>query len=94
MYVQGRGHQHFGPGTSMTLFHQPNQFYGLGLFDSGMDLSSWGIGEWAIVGIGLFALFSMFQTGKRGVGSVRKAVGRRRSRARRKKELREELSRL
>lgn len=43
---------------------------GLGLFDSGLDYTGWGFPEFAIViGVGMFALYSMFSTTKRGVKS-------------------------
>lgn len=38
---------------------------GLGLFDSGMDLSTWGWPEWGIVALGGYMLFStVFTTGR------------------------------
>jgi len=50
---------------------------GMGLFDSGMDFTTWGPAEWAIAGIGVYTLFSLFGDTKRGVarvGRVGKAV--------------------
>ena len=61
---------------------------GLGLFDSGMDLASWGIKEWAVAGVGIFALFSMFSTTRRGVSAVSGGVQRRRARRRKEDDLR------
>lgn len=53
---------------------------GLGLFDGGLDPSTWGVGEFAAVGLGAFALFSMFSTTKRGYRAAREGVkGARRS---------------
>jgi len=38
---------------------------GLGLFDSGFDFTQWGAGEWAMVVIGAYVLFStVWTTGK------------------------------
>lgn len=51
---------------------------GMGLFDSGTDISGWGWPEWSIVGVGAAAGLSLLsnvaQTGK----SIRRAVRRRR----------------
>jgi hypothetical protein len=50
---------------------------GLGLFDSGMDFTTWGWPEWAIVGVGVYAGMSLLGDTKRGVsraGRVSKAV--------------------
>jgi hypothetical protein len=52
---------------------------GLGLFDSGMDFTTWGWPEWAIVGTGVYAALSLLGDSKRGyqrVGRVGKAVRR------------------
>jgi hypothetical protein len=46
---------------------------GLGLFDSGLDVSQWGLGEWAAVAVGVYVLGSL-------VGDTRRA-GRRAGRA-------------
>jgi len=122
MYLQGRGHQHFGPGTSMVQFIQPNQFYGMGcvcdggcgapleqagrgmgcacggqccgmgLFDSGLDLTQWGWPEIVIAGLALWGLASVFSTGKRTASAVGGAVRRRRSKSARRAKLQRELS--
>ena len=54
---------------------------GLGLFDSGMDFTTWGAPEWVIVAIGGYAVLSLIGDTKRGyertrrIGkAVRKAV--------------------
>jgi hypothetical protein len=50
---------------------------GMGLFESGMDFTTWGVGEWAIVGVGLYAGLSLLGDTKRGaarVGRISKAV--------------------
>jgi hypothetical protein len=57
---------------------------GLGLFDSGMDFTSWGWQEWAVVGAAGYILSSMFFTGRRAVRQVREGVGKRVRRARRR----------
>lgn len=45
---------------------------GTGLFAGGTDLSTWGAGEYVTVGIGAYALYSLFSTGKRHAGTVRR----------------------
>ena len=45
---------------------------GLGLFDSGMDFTTWSYPEWGLVAIGLYALFSFVGDTKRGVTRVRR----------------------
>jgi hypothetical protein len=50
---------------------------GLGVFDSGFDLSQWGIAEWGIVAGGAYVLFSVFSTTKRGAARVRKSIRKR-----------------
>jgi hypothetical protein len=67
---------------------------GLGLFDSGTDISGWGPMEWAVVALGGFALFSMFSTTKRGVSGARKSIKARSSRKRRRAQLERELGSL
>ena len=67
---------------------------GLGIFDSGMDLSGWGVTEWLIVAVGLYGAISLFSDTRRTVGSVRKSRRSSQARARRKKKLQEELSSL
>ena len=46
---------------------------GTGLFSGGMDLSTWGAGEFAVAAVGVFALYSMLVTTKSGIrrGRVR-----------------------
>lgn len=53
---------------------------GLGLFDSGTDVSGWGALEWGAVGLGLFAAFSMFSTTRRATRAVGEGVRRTRRR--------------
>jgi hypothetical protein len=65
---------------------------GLGIFDTGMDLSGWGVAEWLIVAVGLYAGFSLFGDTKRTVGTVQKSRRSSAARARRKKKLQDELS--
>jgi hypothetical protein len=42
-------------------------YCGLGLFDSGMDFTTWGWPEWALVGVGVYAGLSLLGDTKRGV---------------------------
>lgn len=62
---------------------------GLGLFDSGFDLTQWGIAEWATVGIGLYLATSLFGDVKRVGGRL----GRRRRASQSKSRRREQLQR-
>ena len=59
---------------------------GLGIFDS-MDFTTWGIPEWGLVVLGVFAVGSMFSTTKRGVQSVRSSGRRRKSGAKKRRDL-------
>lgn len=45
---------------------------GLGLFDSGLDLSQWGLGEWAAVGIGVYLVTSLMGDAGRAGRKVRR----------------------
>lgn len=38
---------------------------GLGLFDSGMDFTGWALGEWVVVALGAWVLFSTVTTTRR-----------------------------
>lgn len=59
---------------------------GLGLFDS-MDFTTWGVGEWATVALGVYLLSSMFGDTRRVARSVSKGRARRkRERSRRAAE--------
>lgn len=62
------------------------------LFSSGLDLSGWGVGEWAIVAVGAYALYSIFFTSKQAVSSVSASRRRSASKARRKAALQAELA--
>ena len=53
--------------------------HGMGLFDSGTDISGWGLPEWGLLGVGAFALFSMTSSVSRGARSVRRTLRRRRA---------------
>jgi len=49
---------------------------GTGLLGSGLFVSSspsdWGVGEYVALGLGAFVLFSVFDTGRRGVSTARR----------------------
>ncbi len=64
---------------------------GLGLFSGGMDLNTWGMLEWGIVGLVGLGAISAFNTGRRGVSTVRKGIRRRKATKTRKRELQAEL---
>ena len=69
-----------GPGTELVQrwSGMGSLFDGTGLFGSGLFLSNdpgtWGVGEWAAIGIVGFAVVSMLDTGRRaGRATVRKS---------------------
>ena len=64
---------------------------GLGLFDSGLDLSQWGIGEWAIAGAGLYLALSLFGDTRKVAGKVRVASRAREAKQKRRERLEREL---
>jgi hypothetical protein len=67
---------------------------GLGLFDSGFDVSQWGVGEWvATAAIGYLSLKILGDV-SRGARSVKKRVGKIGSKSRRKAQLKRELEAL
>src|SRR5216684_1345725 len=50
---------------------------GMGLFESGLDPSSWGWPEWLVIGLGGYVVTSVFFTGRRAVRQVREGVSSR-----------------
>lgn len=52
---------------------------GTGLFSGGADLSTWGIGEYAVIGLGVLMLYSTFSTTSRGVSQVRRKLRRKKA---------------
>jgi hypothetical protein len=44
----------------------------MGLFDSGMDFTTWGAPEWAIVAVGVYAGLSLLGDTKRGYERTRR----------------------
>ena len=53
---------------------------GLGIFDSGFDVSQWGLAEWVVGAAAVYVAFSVFSTTKRGVRAVRAIPRKRRQR--------------
>jgi len=51
---------------------------GMGLFEAGMDFTSWGWPEWTVALIGGYALISMWQTTGRAARTIRAIPGERR----------------
>jgi hypothetical protein len=45
---------------------------GTGLFSGGMDVATWGTGEYVTAAVGVYALFSVFSTGKRHASTARR----------------------
>lgn len=66
--------------------------HGMGIFNSGTDISGWGWQEWGVVGIGAFAVWSMFSTTSRGVSTVKRSYRRRASRAAKRARLQKEMA--
>jgi hypothetical protein len=60
---------------------------GLGLFDSGLDLSGWGLPEMGVALLGLYMVFSTFSTTNRGYQRVRSAGRKRKSGAKKRRDL-------
>jgi hypothetical protein len=51
---------------------------GMGLFDAGMDFSQWGPGEWAVVVVGAYVLFSTVWTTGQAASYAKRIPGERR----------------
>lgn len=66
---------------------------GLGLFESGFDLTQWGIGEWAIVVFGAYAFFSLVGDIGRARSTISQSGRRKQGRKRRIAKAREDLQR-
>ena len=49
---------------------------GLGLFESGLDVSQWGVGEWSTAGIGLYLMASLLGDLGRAKRTVQKKARR------------------
>jgi hypothetical protein len=70
--------------------------HGLGQLDlfSSWDISTWGIGEWALLGLGFIGLMSVFSTTKKGAQAVGGAISKRQDRPKKRRELKAELKEL
>jgi hypothetical protein len=68
--------------------------HGMGLFDTGLDLTGWGVAEYSVVGIGLYTLFKIIGDTRRVTSSVRKSSRARASKAARRARLQKELASL
>ena len=67
---------------------------GMGLFESGMDYTQWGLVEWGIVVVGGYMVLSTIFTTKRVAGKIRALPGeRRKSKAAKLRARAKELSR-
>ena len=77
---QATWNRQVGLGCVATCAGVPVVGCGMGLFDSGFDPTTWGIGEWATVLGGLYVVFAVFSTTKRGVSAVAEIPGKRRRR--------------
>ncbi len=51
---------------------------GLGLFDSGVDFTQWGIGEFAVLGVGAYLVLSLAGDTRRAATGVKRTLRRRR----------------
>ena len=70
------GKQDCGCGGMGALTMDGTGFLGTGLFSGGFDLSTWGIGEYGVLALGAFTLYSLMQTTKQTYGRVRKSARR------------------
>lgn len=52
---------------------------GTGLFADATNLSTWGWGEYAALGLGLYTLFALTSTTKRGYSTARRKLRRKRA---------------
>jgi hypothetical protein len=66
---------------------------GVGLFDS-LDFSTWGIMEWGAVALGAYLLLSLWGDVGRTARRVRTSSSKRKRKAERRRELKEELATL
>jgi len=64
---------------------------GVGLFDNGFDPSTWGIGEWAIVGLGAYLFVKLTQDVKKTSRKVRRYSKSRAKKSARRESLLKEL---
>jgi hypothetical protein len=71
-----------------------HHLHGMGLFDTGFDLTGWGIGEWAVAGVGLYTLFKIIGDTKRVTSSVKKSSRSRAAKLRRRESLEKQLAAL
>lgn len=55
-----------------------NPSVGMGLFDSGADISGWGMPEWSIVGLASLGALSVLVQTSKGTSSLGRAIRRRR----------------
>ena len=67
---------------------------GMGQIFGSWDVSTWGFPEWALIGLGLYVAFSVLSTTKRSVAAVTGVVRKRRTRIRRRRQLKQELKEL
>jgi hypothetical protein len=67
---------------------------GQGLFESGLDLSQWSVGEWLVAGSVAFVAWKVLFGAARGVSSVRKTYRKAKSKTRRRRELEQEMAEL
>lgn len=65
---------------------------GMGQLFETTDISQWGIGEWAVIGLGGLGLIFAVNAISKGVGGVRSYTRKRASRARKKAALQSELA--
>jgi hypothetical protein len=70
------------------------QGQGLGLFDSGLDLTGWGWPEYAVAAVSVWGILGIFGSSRRAYSGVSKAVRKRKSRSSKRERLQRELSEL
>jgi hypothetical protein len=67
---------------------------GLGLFDSGLDLTGWGWQEMAVAALAVWGVLAVLGSSRRAYSGVSKAVRKRKSRRSKRERLQRELSEL
>lgn len=92
LYTQAPTPAGMGSCCSSCAHGGPCTGHGMGIFDSGMDITQWGWMEWAIVGLSAWGLTSIATSTGRGVRKVRGGVRKYRRRSARRRRLREELA--
>jgi hypothetical protein len=58
------------------------------------DFTQWGIGEWALIGLGIYVAAKLFSDVSRGTRKVKRSLSSRRKRGKKKQSLLRQLEKL